>query len=426
MSTFIIDWDGIDPVSVYSGGAADDVNIYGTTTLNDGLGGTSVVTVSAPANYVATASSPIVAGVDVGNYFYLSNNALGSPTPDGTLTTANTEGPVQTSIMFDSAVTDISFEILDIDQSLTGAGLAGVPWDDQVTIYAVDAAGIPILSTIAVNNTVIGQHSVTQNVAVTGAGTTSNVGVQINSTGSTNPGVDGFGAGDSVSISILGTSGPAVHGIVIVYTNGPTTTASGVIGIGPISYNDPTPSCFVRGTMIETDRGEIAIEDLAADDLVRTMDNGFQPIRWIGSTTVKAKGHKAPILFRAGTIGNVLDLMLSPAHRVVLQGWQSELLFGDSELLASAQSLVNDSTIVRQEGGEVEYFHILFDRHEIVFSNGAATESFHPGQVASGAMAQEARDEIFSLFPELEHNKASYGPAVRGTLKAHEVALLSM
>ena len=421
MSTFIIDWDGLDPVSVYSGGAADDVNIYGTTTLNDGLGGTSDVTVSAPANFVATASSPTY-----GNYFYLSNNAVGSPTPDGTLTTANTEGPVQTSVSFDSAVTDITFEILDIDQSLTGTGAAGVPWDDQVTIYAVDAAGIPIATSIVVTNTVTGQHTVTPNVAVTGGGSTANVGVQINSVGSSDPAVNGFGALDSVTITIPGNVGPAVHGIVISYTNGPTTAASGVIGIGPITYVDPTPSCFARGTMIETDRGEIAIEDLAADDLVRTMDNGFQPIRWIGSTTVKAKGHKAPILFRAGSIGNSQDLMLSPAHRVVLQGWQSELLFGDSELLASAQSLVNDNTIVRQEGGEVEYFHILFDRHEIVFSNGAATESFHPGDAASGVMAQDSRNEIFSLFPELENNKASYGPAVRGTLKAHEVALLSM
>jgi hypothetical protein len=182
----------------------------------------------------------------------------------------------------------------------------------------------------------------------------------------------------------------------------------------------------VRGTLIETDRGEVAIEALMADDLVRTADNGFQPIRWVGSTTVKAKGSNAPILFRKGAIGNTRDLMLSPAHRVMLHGWQSELLFGVSEVLASAKSLVNDSTILRQNADSVEYFHVLFDRHEIVFSDGVPTESFHPGEAETGILAQDARDEIYSLFPELAQNRLSYGPSARDTLSAHEVALLSV
>jgi len=397
MATYVIDWDGIDPAATPAG-FADDININGVNTLSDGLGGTTNVTVTAQVG--AT-----------GNYFYVANG-YAVPALDGALTTANSTGPVETKVVFDTGMTNITFEIYDIDQSLTGVGAAGVPWDDQVEIYALDISGNPVLATIIVSNTVPGQHTVSSD------GTTTT----INSTGSTATGIDGSGAADTVTIQIVG----PVYGVVINYLPGPTVAATGVIGIGPITFTDPGPGCFVRGTMIETDRGEVLIEDLEANDLVRTLDNGFQPIRWIGVSTTKAVGSHAPILFRKGAIGNTRDLMVSPAHRVMLQGWQSELLFGNSEHLVPAQSLLNDHSIIRQESETVDYFHILFDGHEIVFSNGAPSESFHPNETGMDAMSQETRAEIYQLFPELEQNEGSYGPSARATLRPHEVALLNL
>ena len=53
---------------------------------------------------------------------------------------------------------------------------------------------------------------------------------------------------------------------------------------------------------------------------------------------------------------------------MLLQGWQAELLYWEREVLVTAQSLVNDHSIIRVEGGEVEYFHMLFDTHEIIYA----------------------------------------------------------
>ena len=62
--------------------------------------------------------------------------------------------------------------------------------------------------------------------------------------------------------------------------------------------------CFVAGTRIETARGAVAVEDLVPGDLITTRDNGLQPLRWIGRTTVPARGDHAPIRFAPGAIGN--------------------------------------------------------------------------------------------------------------------------
>ena len=184
--------------------------------------------------------------------------------------------------------------------------------------------------------------------------------------------------------------------------------------------------CFVRGTRIKTDMGEVSIEDLQPGDRVLTLDNGYQPIRWIGSSQRQAVGALAPIRIAAGALGNERDLLVSPQHRMLLRGWQASLMFGEAEVLVAAKALVNDRTIRVQEGGTVEYFHMLFDRHEIVFAEGAASESFHPGQQGWKALDEGTRVEILDLFPELaDGGFDGYGPAARLSLKDYEGRILA-
>jgi ABC-type branched-subunit amino acid transport system ATPase component len=60
---------------------------------------------------------------------------------------------------------------------------------------------------------------------------------------------------------------------------------------------------------------------------------------------------------------------------------------------------------------EVEYFHVLCSQHEILFSNGAATESLYTGPEALKSVGAAARQEIFALFPELENRDYTPKPA---------------
>lgn len=183
--------------------------------------------------------------------------------------------------------------------------------------------------------------------------------------------------------------------------------------------------CFARGTMIATRKGEVAIEDLREGDEVITVDRGFRPIRWIGSTTVAAQGKFAPVVIRKGAMGNSRDLRVSPQHRMLVKGWHVELLFGKREALVPAKALINDETVFQLEGGSVEYFHMMFDTHELIYAEGIPSESFHPGQVGMGAFAEETREEIFELFPELRERLESYGGSVRESLKVSEAKILA-
>ena len=69
----------------------------------------------------------------------------------------------------------------------------------------------------------------------------------------------------------------------------------------------------------------------------------------------------------------------------------------------------------------MEYFHILFDGHEIIFAEGAEAESFHPGEQALSTLEDAAREELLTLFPELAETSR---PLARHSLKAYEAKAL--
>lgn len=160
------------------------------------------------------------------------------------------------------------------------------------------------------------------------------------------------------------------------------------------------PPCFAAGTLIETTDGFCAVEDLKPGDMVITMDNGPQPVRWVGQRTVSGRGQFAPIRIASGALGNTRALMVSPQHRMLITGWRAEMFFGEDEVLVAAKHLINNDRIHAHPVDEVTYVHVMFDRHEVIYAEGCASESFYPGDYVLSGDAQ-MRQEILALFPEL-------------------------
>ena len=159
--------------------------------------------------------------------------------------------------------------------------------------------------------------------------------------------------------------------------------------------------CFAAGTMIGTPDGEVPVERLAVGDLVLTVDHGPQPVRWIGSRTVDGNDALAPVRFETGVLGNVRPLTVSPQHRVRVRSDIVRRMTGSPEVLVAACHLLGLRGVSRVPMPRVTYLHLLLDRHELVLSDGAVTETLHTGAEAMRTLSPAARDEILELFPEL-------------------------
>ncbi|NKX74607.1 hypothetical protein HGG73_10585 [Rhodobacteraceae bacterium R_SAG3] len=173
--------------------------------------------------------------------------------------------------------------------------------------------------------------------------------------------------------------------------------------------------CFTKGTMIMTITGERPVEELRTGDLVLTSDAGFQPLRWIGNRRLSAaqleqSPNLRPIRIRRGALGSDLptrDLILSPQHRVLIATPAVERMFGTSEILVAVKHLTELEGIdVIEDAPGVDYWHFLMDRHQVVFSNGARTETLYTGSEALKAVGPDGRLEILALFPELRTETA--------------------
>jgi len=187
---------------------------------------------------------------------------------------------------------------------------------------------------------------------------------------------------------------------------GPGSSGQPAIDAGDMA----SPICFTRGTLISTPHGQRRIETLAAGDLVRTADAGAVPIRWIGhqrfeATDLEHNPKLCPVRIRAGAIGMGLptrDLVLSRQHRVLIRSRIVERMFGAPEILVPAIKLIAmDGIDVVEDFGAVEYWHILFEDHQIIYSNDAPSESLFTGQEALKAVSAAAREEIRLLFPAI-------------------------
>ena len=194
---------------------------------------------------------------------------------------------------------------------------------------------------------------------------------------------------------------------------------------GPIRLAAVVAGAFARGTRVAlADGRQCAVEDLVPGDAVITRDHGAQVLRWKGAVTLRAEGGFAPVVVQPGVMGNPGPLAVSPHHRLFLYRRDARDLAGASGLLVQARHLVDDSAILRREGGLVTYVHILFDRHQIVYAEGCPSESLHPGHCALDALEQDSRDEVLTLFPDLAADPATYGPTAAAVLKGYQSTCL--
>ncbi len=183
--------------------------------------------------------------------------------------------------------------------------------------------------------------------------------------------------------------------------------------------------CFTPGTMIRTPYGDRAIETLRPGDLILTKDSGPQPIRWVGGRTVSALGHLAPVTLDPSMFGDAHGpLLVSPQHRIVLEGARAQLLFGSREVFTPAKHLIKCGLAHQHATDSVHYMHLMMSQHEVIYANGLPTESFFPGDEAFECLTAADRAALFQEFPELRSGTGAFNSTARPCIRAHEAALM--
>jgi hypothetical protein len=226
-------------------------------------------------------------------------------------------------------------------------------------------------------------------------------------------GSDGFDTLVLPTPAAPGDPAPAVTITSSVDNGDGTTTYSGYVVFPDGSRMDfenfEEIICFTPGTLIDTARGKVAVEDLAPGDKVLTRDHGYQPLAWVGRRDLSAAElaqcpAAAPIRIAAGALGKDLperDLLVSPRHRMLITGARAELMFGEREVLVCAADLLGLPGVTQEGAADTSYIHVMCDAHQIIRAEGSWTESFQPAEAVLGALEAGTRAELLGLFPEL-------------------------
>lgn len=186
------------------------------------------------------------------------------------------------------------------------------------------------------------------------------------------------------------------------------------LGAGPSSFTAENTGvvCFGKGTAIRTPNGDVLVEDLRVGDLVTTLDNGPQRIRWINSRSYEASQmaaatHIHPVLIKRGLFGAGRDLWVSQQHGI--------LLGRAGDQFARAKHLAESTEGVRIARGKksVTYIHLMFDAHQVIFAENVPSESFYPGPMALNSMTAQDRFNFSYVMPALGLGAVEPGTVVK-------------
>jgi hypothetical protein len=187
--------------------------------------------------------------------------------------------------------------------------------------------------------------------------------------------------------------------------------------LGMLSIEERFILGLTVGTLVQTPAGMRKVEQLRDGNAIsihnpldaEAYDAGILVKvlrRTIRPTELTCNPRLLPVKIKAGALGNGLphrDLVVSQRHRILVSSGIAERMFGTREVLIAAFWLTDLPGIhIDESSRSVEYVHLLLERHEIILAEGAPTESVFADSEALNAIPQPSREEILSIFPEIE------------------------
>jgi len=374
-----------------SGGSSYTVSLSGTTVT---IGGFSMA--SSPGG-PSTATSPTLqlsnATIDDTGAFRLNVTSNGHPVVEGTGTlewgtlTSNNAGQAPVieasggTLTLDGSITSAAFSmnfdvaassVLDVNGAVTDTALfyfLGNTGELQFTSAAISGTPSNPGMSVDLSGMNVGTSASVPTNFIDVAGTPSNV--SLSGTSGTSNTLTITESGNVLSFALSGITFTSGNNSETYYVR---TQGDGAGGT-EVFLSDVV--CYAAGTRLMTATGEVAVEDLAAADLMVTLDGearSLQPVTWIGYRKVDLAAHSrpelvAPVRIRRHAFGADMprrDLLLSPDHAIYVDG-----------KLVVARLLLNGMTITQEFASPtVEYYHVELPRHAVLLAEGLPAESY--------------------------------------------------
>jgi hypothetical protein len=226
---------------------------------------------------------------------------------------------------------------------------------------------------------------------------------------------------------------PLMRKVEIVSLRPDGTPAEIVRLVPAISAFDRAFAAFTRATLLQTERGLVAVGDLWPGDRVRTLHNGFQTLMWKGQTAMvpQGRGQETAMTRLTRLAADALgiarpmpDLVLGPHARIVHRAARVARLTGKEGALIPARDFLDGVSVLDiTPPATVDLFHLGFAAHEILIANGVEVDSYHPGALHNLWLRPEWKDLFLSCFPHIRTGD-DFGPPVMQMLRMSDLDMV--
>ncbi|MEL7212154.1 MAG: Hint domain-containing protein [Pseudomonadota bacterium] len=212
--------------------------------------------------------------------------------------------------------------------------------------------------------------------------------------------------------------------IVFGLQNGPrlVLALNGFPGGRATAHTQESLSGFVTGTRMLGRAGIVPVEQLTAGDVLWTMHNGMQPIRWISRRSIPLSADRTahqPVQLRTDAFarGCPTDpLILLPGHLVHVSDLRLDPSLTALSTFLPAHSLLDDDKVTRvTDMSSLELIHLGLDVSDVVYASGMMVQNPEDVTRQPTRSPDNKVEEFLTCFPGLSglfrFNKAGSDPS---------------
>lgn len=188
------------------------------------------------------------------------------------------------------------------------------------------------------------------------------------------------------------------------------TGGNSVVDIKAQVFSLIEPSCYLAGSLVYTDRGDVPVERLRIGDCVLTASGAYRPIRWVGRTTIPARlintseAEQAclPVIVRRDAVQKNVpsrDLYIARWHAIAANG-----------VTMPIGAFVNGLSIVQDDRvRDLAYHNVELETVDVIFVNHLPVLSLWPR--VSPRFRFDNCDDYFARYPDgAAHDRALTSP----------------